>query len=172
MKRTETELRSVGAPDIFSATVHLVVRVPRISRVNRISVDTVKAHNETLARLGRVAIAKFGSPGTRARCDRLKAQIDGGLETLLILVTKQGGQFLGYRSRLTSVHLGKADEAILSSAPTYYDDLSNDAKLWFTVTVAFEPVSLEEFSLTSNGRPLLEVMRECRTASLLVEQNR
>jgi hypothetical protein len=170
MKRTEAKLQSAGAPDFFSATVHLVVRVPRISRVNRITVDTVRAHNETLVALGRVAIAKFGNPGTRARCDRLRAQIDSGLETLLILVTKRGEQFLGYKSRLTSVHYGKADNVILAGAPKYYSDLGKDAKLWFTVIAPFETINLEQFSLASNRRPLLEVMRECRTASLLVEK--
>ncbi|WLB48302.1 hypothetical protein QIH93_10080 [Bradyrhizobium ottawaense] len=87
------------------------------------------------------------------------------------MVTKQGGQFLGYKSRLTSVHYGKADDILRAGAPAYYDDLGEQAKLWFTVIEPFEPADLGQLSLASNGRPLLEVMRECRTASLLVEKN-
>jgi hypothetical protein len=102
MKQHRTALQSSGAKGDSLARVHLVVRVPLITKVNGVSLDTVKAHNESVIAQGRVSIAKFGSPGTRARCERLGSQIGNGSETFLILVTKQGDRFLGYRSRLTS----------------------------------------------------------------------
>jgi hypothetical protein len=169
MKPPQTELRPNGAAG--ESRVHLVVRVPRVTRVNGISVDTVKAHNDSLAARGSVSVAKFGNPGTSVRRDQLLTQIDNGLEAHLILVTKTGGKFCGYKSRMRAVHYGKAGNNILAGAPPYYRDLEEQAKLWFTVTDPFEPTNLDQFSLASNMRPLLEVMRECRTASLLVEQN-
>jgi hypothetical protein len=72
---------------------------------------------------------------------------------------------------LASVHYGKADQIILATAPAYYSDLGEQAKLWFTVIDPFELIDIEQLSLASTRRPLLEVMRECRTASLLVEKN-
>jgi hypothetical protein len=172
MNQRRTALQSSEAKGESLATVHLVVRVPLVTKVNGIRVDTLKAHNESVIAQGRVSIAKFGNPGTRARSDRLGSQIGNGSETLLILVTKQDNRFLGYKSRLASVCYGKADDKLLQSAPAYYKELDQlAAKLWFTVIAPFEPVDLSRFSLASNQRPLLEVMQECRTASLLVEEN-
>jgi hypothetical protein len=122
--------------------------------------------------MGRVAVGKFGSPGSRARSERLKEQIENQVETLLILVATQGiakeKRYFGFQSRLSSIHHGNPSAEILSIAPDYYTELP---RLWFTTSTPFVSCSLEAFCLSTNGRPLLDVIRECRTPSMLVEKS-
>jgi hypothetical protein len=149
--------------------VHLVLRVPLITRVQGRPINTIEAHNEIIEKMGRVSLAKFGQAGTRARSEKLKAQIERGVETLLILVVKQGARHLGYQSPLASIHYGKPDNQILSVAPPYYATLG-PAGLWFIVTSPFVTSNLDDFRLATNRRPVANVVSECRTSAMLVER--
>ncbi len=151
-------------------TVHLLLRVPLMTRVEGRAFNTIEAHNQVVEKIGRVSLAKFGSPGTLARSEELKAQIYEGIETLLILAAKRDDRFLGYQSRLTAVHYGKPDKTILGISPPYYAKLGSPADLWFTVISPFVTAALKDFRLATNRRPVLEVMSECRTSSMLVER--
>jgi hypothetical protein len=154
-----------------SVTDHFLLRVPLMTRVEGRAFNTVDAHNQVVAEKGRVAIAKFGSPGTFARSQRLKAQIDQGTATFLILVTKSGARFLGYRSQLTSIHYGKPDSKLLEFAPPYYADLVETSELWFIAASPFLATALDGFRLSTNHRPVMDVITECRTSSMLVEKD-
>jgi hypothetical protein len=152
-------------------TVHFVLRVPAITRIRGLRpLDTVEAHNEAAKKVGRVALAKFGQPGTAKRCELLTHQIKAGIETLLLLVVKRGTRFYGFQSSLTSVYYGRQNEKLLTAAPAYYRDLNDAASLWFIVDHPFEACDLKTFRLSTNGRPLLDVVSECRTSSMLVEK--
>jgi hypothetical protein len=80
--------------------VHLLLRVPLETRVQGKRINTIEAHNEIIEKIGQVALAKFGQPGTLARSEKLKAQIERKVETLLILVVKRGARHFGYQSPL------------------------------------------------------------------------
>jgi hypothetical protein len=149
--------------------VHLVVRIPLVSRVQGSSINTVEAHNEVAKKLGTVTVAKFGKPGALDLVEKLTQQMG---RTSLILVAKRDSHFLGFQSRLSSVVRGKPTAKMMSTAPTYYANIREVAGLWFTVTGPFTDCDLAVFRLSSNQRPLLDVLRECRTPSMLVERIR
>jgi hypothetical protein len=149
--------------------VHLVVRIPLVSRVHGRAINTIEAHNDVVQSMGVVAVAKFGKPGTVNLVERLKEQIG---RTHLVLVAKRDGRFLGFESPLASVHRGNPTPEIISAAPTYYAKIGEIAGLWFTVCSAFIDCDLAAFRLSSNQRPLLDVLRECRTSSMVVERAR
>jgi hypothetical protein len=150
-------------------TDHFLLRVPLVTRIERRAFNTVEAHNLVVAQKGQVAVAKFGSPGTLARSEKLKAQLKQGIATFLILVTKSANCFLGYRSQLTSIHYGKPDSKLLEFAPPYYADLPETPELWFMVASPFVRTGLEGFRLSTNRRAVMDVISECRTSCMLVE---
>jgi hypothetical protein len=154
----------------LTAGAHFVLRIPLITKVYGRSFNTVEAHNQKIHSSGRVAIAKFGDPGSRARYERIKNQIDNNVETLLILVSKQGARFLGYQSRLSSIHYGKPSAEIIALAPDYYRAEEWPGRLWFVVSSPFMSCALQGLCLSTNHRALLDVVRESRTASMLVEK--
>jgi hypothetical protein len=156
-------------PMSSTAGVHFVLRIPLVTRIHGRSFDTVEAHNQVIRLIGRVAIAKFGSPGTLGRCERIRSQIGNGIETLLILVAKQGDRFRGFQSRLSSIHYGKPSAEIVNIAPDYYAG-QEWPELWFIASTPFVSCALEGLCLLTSQRPLLDVIRECRTASMLVEK--
>jgi hypothetical protein len=151
-------------------TIHFVLRIPLITKINGRSFHTVEAHNQVIQSSGRVAMAKFGNPGTLARYEKIKNQIENDVETLLILISKQGTQFFGHQSRLSSIHYGKPSPQIAGIVPDYYRAEDWLARLWFVVSYPFMSCALEGFCLCTNHRPLLDVVRECRTSSMLVEK--
>jgi len=67
--------------------------------------------------------------------------------------------------------MGKPTQEILSAAPEYYKHLDESPQLWFLVESSFKQVDLAKFRLTTNQRPLIDVISECRTPSMLVEGN-
>ena len=102
---------------------HLVLRVPPNTRIEGGTFDTIEVHNNLIEKVGQVALAKFGKPGTLARVEKLRAQIALGIETYLILVIKRDDRFFGYHAALTALHYGKPSTKILSIAPRYYGNL-------------------------------------------------
>ena len=150
--------------------VHFALRVPLGTRVEGRTINLIEAHNEVVSKLGQVALAKFGSPGTAKRAKTLQQQIDDGINTLLVLVAKRGDRFLGYQSRLSSIIWGKPTATIKNATPSYYRYLDQTPELWFMVDTPFVQSDLTKFRLVSNHRPLLDVLGECRTSSMLIEQ--
>lgn len=148
--------------------IHFVLRIPLMTRVNGRSFSTIEAHNDVAKKNGRLAIAKFGNPGTTSRVTRLDGQIKQGIETRLILIVKQDDRFFGYESRLIAVHHGKPGD-LASFAPPYYAETGETPLLWFAVNSPFARCDLAQYRLVTNRRPLLHVISECRTATMLVE---
>src|SRR5204863_6667409 len=100
----------------------------------------------------------------RARYAKIQNQIDNGVETFLILVSKQGDQFFGFQSRLSSIHYGKPSAQIKRIAPDYYqiksiapdyDGTREWPELWFIVSSPFMSCALKGLCLLTNHRPLL-----------------
>jgi hypothetical protein len=149
--------------------LHLAVRVPLMTRVGIQSISTVLSHNEIIDRFGRFALAKFGQPGTSARAQALQRQIEQGQTTLLVLIIKRSNRFIGYQCRLVSVHRGPPTSEIKSIAPTYYRELGIEAALWLIADSPLVTCDLKKFCLSTSQRPLIEVIRECRTASMLIQ---
>jgi hypothetical protein len=104
------------------------------------------------------------------RAERLNDQIRSGRETLLLLVTKAGALFRGFQAPILSVHLGQPSTEILRIAPPYYANFHENPRLWFVVGSPFLESQLTKFRLLSNDRPLLDVVRETRTSSMLIHQ--
>jgi hypothetical protein len=152
-------------------TDHFVLRVPLITRIRGRAFNTIEAHNQVVKEMGRVAIAKFGNPGTEARVKKLNAQIEEGTETVLVLAVKRGNRFWGYQSRLVAAHYGKLEEKISKIAPSYYANFDEPASLWFVVADPFVPVPLVDFRLSTNDRRVTDVMAECRTPAMLVHKS-
>jgi hypothetical protein len=151
-----------------SETIHFVLRVPLLTRVHGRRFNTIEAHNQALTKQGRVALAKFGQAGSATRVDLIKDQIERRTGTLLILVVKDQGRFFGFSAPLASIRRGEPDPQTASVAPEYYARLEGIGSLWFTVESPFVARDISEFRLLSNGRPLVDVVRECRTSSMLV----
>jgi len=153
----------------YEGLVHLVLRISMMAQIGRRRFNVVDAHNEMVEKQGSVTIAKWGQSGTLARADRLQKQVKNGSETLLILVAKRGGQFHGFQAPLSGVHIGKPTAQIKAISPPYYEQLGEASSLWCTVSRSFVPADLQNLHLASNGRPLLDVLGECRTSSMLVK---
>jgi hypothetical protein len=154
---------------VATKDVHLVVRIPLVSKVKGRMINTIKAHNDVVDRLGLVTVAKFGKPGTAKLVERLNEKIG---RACLILVAKENGRFLGFQSRLSSMHRGSPTPEMISASPAYYGDIGETAGLWFTARDPFTECDLASLRLSSNQRPLLDVLRECRTSSMLIERTR
>src|ERR1700733_7036705 len=67
--------RVVSAVRSNEQVAHFALRVPLLTNVRGRKLDTVETHNSTAEKSGRVALAKFGQAGTRARVDQLQTQI-------------------------------------------------------------------------------------------------
>jgi hypothetical protein len=147
---------------------HFVLRVPLMTRVGGRSFSTIEAHNDVAKASGRVALAKFGNPGTASRVEKLSAQIEEGIETFLILVVKRGDKFLSYRAPMSLIHHG-APGALAALAPPYYSKIDETPRLWFVLGSPFTRSELANLRLATNKRPVVSVMSECRTATMLVE---
>jgi hypothetical protein len=150
---------------------HIAIRIPAVAKVKGGIIDALQAHNQMIEKTGRVALGKFGKTGTGLTIDKLKRQIERGDKTFLIWISKREGEFLGFRSLLTTVYGGKPTPEILEAMPPYYNDLSETPQTWYVVETPFQPVDLRLFKLASNGRSLVGVIKECRTASMLVESD-
>jgi hypothetical protein len=150
--------------------VHIVLRMAPFTRVHGRKVNVVDAHNEIIKKIGRVAFAKFGSSGTDERVSKLNAQIEEGIKTFLIIIGKQESDFVGFQGQLSSVYRGKLTAQIDQITPTYYGELDMTAGLWFILCTPLTRCNPKKFFLVTNERPLLDVVSECRTSSMLVTE--
>ena len=151
--------------------VHFALRIPLTSRVGGRSLDTVESHNEVIRRSGQVALGKFGSAGSHARQKAISEQIGEGVVTQLILVGKSDGRFIGVCAPLSAIMFGPLSAEFSVYAPDYYSRLPTRPSLWFVVRQTFQPCSLRSLQMASSQRPLLAVMKECRTSSMLVTKS-
>ena len=104
--------------------LHVALRVPRVTKIDDTSFNTVESHNAVVKKKGRVAVAKFGDPISKKGIAQLREQLSDGAKTLLVLGARSGlrtkGQYIGFQSEISSIHEGPADVSILSIIPAYY----------------------------------------------------
>jgi hypothetical protein len=157
-------------------SVHLVLRIPVTTRIAGKVVDTVSAHNETFKAFNVALFAKFGASIVAKSLDNLNRQIGNGVETRLILVSqvrrKALRSFTAHQARLASIYPKHLPSEYESFAPSYYKDVEQVPSTWFRLSCPFKPCDLQGLRLASNKRSLLEVIRECRTTAMLVEEIR
>ena len=160
---------------------HTVLRLSTKVSVRGEKVDTISAHNSIFDLAGYVAVAKFGNAWTPEKCETYCQSITKSKRPLLIIVTKVGKAFLGWSAPLESVFPAEDRKARQLVTPPYYRELANQPSLlnsalatkpsmWFVTTGKFQPCPLADFRLVSNGRHLNDVLRETRTALMLVRK--
>ena len=166
-------MRPRGVATEETSKSHLVLRIPLTTTIGRKSFNTVDAHNIVWSTKGELAVAKFGAAIGPQTLDRITQQLANDTDTYLILVAKNVvSRFLGHRARILSVHLANKSSQFERLAPPYYAELGLAPALWILVNEEFAPTDLREFRLTSSGRPLIDVLQECRTATMLVESKK
>ena len=88
----------------------------------------------------------------------------------LIVVTKSAGVFTGLSSPIEEAFTGTPKNEQRRFVPAYYSDLDIKPNTWFLLSDLFRPICLNEFILSSNARPLLDVIAETRTVAMLVQK--
>ena len=148
---------------------HLVMRIARYAETVVGKTDVIEAHNEVARREGRVSLAKFGRSVSQARLAGIRNQIENGVPAYVILVFRVAVWFTGFSARLRTI-VDDGTSPPKTSIPTYYDDLEvGDASCWFELDGPLTQTELDGLRLTTNDRPLLEVLKECRTSLLFVQ---
>jgi hypothetical protein len=153
------------------SSVHLLLRIPFLARIEGLTFDIVEAHNDVIRSMGKTSFAKFGH-NIRPTVEKIRGHISKGHNPLLVLTIKRGTNYLGYSSPITSIYDGKPRAELIAYAPSYYckiDPTFASISHWITVERPFEKFDLAGLRLASNKRPLLEVLKECRTSTMLVE---
>ena len=158
-----------GNPGIL---IHFTLRIHLRTNIKGAVRNIIELHNEVIYSKGKVAVAKFGGPVASAKIGVLRDQISSGRESLLLLVAKDTSGFVGFESRLVSVHVESPTADLSNMAPTYYSAIMQTSSLWFTITKPFVPSDLGTFRLLSNGRALPDVIAERRSPAMLVISSR
>jgi hypothetical protein len=151
-------------------SIHVAVRIPIKSRVGTMMVDVIQAHNEAAEKWGLTTFAKFGRLPSSASLKQLSSQLEEGRECYLVLVAKVDQTFVGFEAPLVSVHVGRPTSTLTTVAPRYYSQLVEEGQLWLSISRGFKDSDLSKWRLRSSKRPLLEVVRECRTSLIFVER--
>jgi hypothetical protein len=149
---------------------HLLLRIPMRTRIDGRNIETVNTHNNTVKERGAVLFAKFGASIAGDKFSVLNEQITDGRKTWLIVVSKVGNSFVAHRAHLASIHIGQPPSEYERLIPAYYRSLHNLPKVWFRLDHLFEMCELDHLRLVSSKRRVLEVIAECRTPAMLVEE--
>ena len=150
---------------------HILLRVSFKIKIAKLTLGTISAHNDVIAKKGRVAVAKFGAAIGEKTIRTIQTQIQNGSETCLVLALRRENNYIGYSSRIVSVHLGKATRDVLNISPDYYAKLGETGTVWFIVNHPFERCDLSRLYLHSNKRQVVDVLNESRTSTILVEES-
>lgn len=150
------------------STLHFALRVMRDTRINGHRIPTIESHNDAIKQHGRTVVGKIGREIGEVILGRLNRQIERGIETHLVLVTKHEGDFSGHKSRLVAAAT-TPPASFETFQPTYYSRLPERPSTWFTIDTPLTPCALDDYRLFSNLRPLLTVVSESRTVGMLLE---
>ena len=162
-----------------SLASHIVLRLSAKVSIRSEKVDTISAHNLIFDQAGHIAVGKFGKAWSAEKCSNYCRYVTKSKRLLLIIVTRSGKKLFGWSAPLEAVFLDDDKKAGHLARPRYYDELAHQPSLletamvskpsmWFVVTEKFKLCSLSNLWLTSNGRRLSSVLRETRTAMMLV----
>jgi len=98
-------------------------------------VETIPAHQEVIATMGAVWLAKAGKPMAQSKIDAINRQAEQGVETTLYLVQRVANDYELYRGTIISAarRLPKAESNLV---PAYYADshLLANAELWIKLS--------------------------------------
>lgn len=161
-------LRLITEPRAKFKMLSLILRVPeRVTLLSGRRVATFKEHNAVSLQYGKVVVGKFGlRPGPKTAAS-LQNDVAEDLKPSLYMVYKQDGQFSAYRGEIESVSYAKPMPEYDNLIPDYYSELESQPNFWITVIGGLAPSGLFGLNLASSGRPVLEVLRETRTAAML-----
>lgn len=158
---------------------HIVLRLNQKVSIRGEKVDTISAHNSIFDQASHIAVGKFGNAWSAEKCEDYCRSIKKSKRPQLIVVTRSGEKLSGWSAPLESVFTADDKRARHLAMPAYYHELAHQPSLlatalaakpsmWFVVIDKFKPCSLGNLWLASNGRRLNDVLRETRTALMLV----
>ena len=148
---------------------HIVMRLAPEVFAGGTTVDVIREHNSVAQKHGFVAVGKFGVAPTGAIAG-IDKSLKQGHAVDLYLVHKQGEAFRGFCAPLCWVGLKLLPERYRDGRPASSGEIGQVPSTWFVVDAPFTSAELVGLRLASNGRDLLTVMSECRTATMLVER--
>ena len=171
-----TEISNVKQSTFVS---HIILRLSAKVSVRGEKIDTISAHNSIFDQAGYIAVAKFGNAWSAERCEDYCQSITKLKRPLLIIVIKSDEEFAGWSAPLKSVFPADDRRSRQLVIPPYYRELANQPSLldtplatkpgmWFITTAKFKSYPLTKLRLVSNGRRVSVVLRETRTAMMLV----
>ncbi len=146
---------------------HVALRVPYPVTVGGETVDVLEEHNRIARSRGSVALGKFGRSPSFARLAPLEEQIEVGTPTSLVAIVRRDRVYKAFAAPLREVRRGGSapDKSIV---PVYYGTLEEHPSVWFVLGGPLTPTRLEDLRMTQTGRPLSDVLGECRTALMFV----
>ena len=135
---------------------------------DRIKADFYNEHLSILKSKGKVVIGKAGAGFQQSKIESLNEYIKNNGHIVLFLYSSKQKKL--YKSLI----VGISDKLPTDSSfyPKYYNELSK-IKLAFTATDISEVNMelLDNVKLASNKRNIVEVIKSCRTACMIVEHN-
>ena len=152
---------------------HLFLRIPSESRVGGKSEQVIYEHNTVFLAMNKVFFCKFGARPNEKMIERLRDQIASKMTTFVYFSVRVKKDFVGYRAEMGSIEPRAWDPNMRRFAPPYYDAINQEIYngcLWLEIRSEISRCDLMNLRLFSNKRPLLEVLHETRTASMMVEQ--
>lgn len=151
-------------------THHMVLRLAPEVWQGSGRVDVLKEHNAVVTRHGFVAVGKFGA-APKGAVSVLDELLQEGGRANLYLVHREGDFFRAVCAPLRWVGVGRLPERYRNGIPPYYGEIAVAPSTWFVVGEPFKAAGLAHLKLASNGRDLIAVLSECRTAAMLVERS-
>ena len=149
-----------------SARMHVALRIRPKVTIRWQDIDVFQEHNNIIAQEGSVALAKFAGDKKRPNMTGVLAAIEAGHTPFLYLVFKQNAEYKSVRAPVSQILFARDPHPF--QCPRYYTDLQLTPSLWFILSSPLEPSSLEGLHLLTNGRPLQQVLAECRTVMMMV----
>jgi hypothetical protein len=159
---------------------HIVLRIKPKVRIKQDELDVIEEHNRVFDKTDSVGVGKFGASWDQARCDEFTTAIASGVIKYLFLVSKTATGYLGFRAKISEVFLAKNGHGRIFAFPDYYNQLhrqpglfdsvlATKPSMWFILAERLNPHSLKNLRLCSNGRPILESLKDSRAATMLVQ---
>lgn len=135
---------------------------------DRLKADFYTEHYSILKSKGKVIIGKAGAGFQQSKIDSLNEYIKKNEYIVLFLYSSKQKKL--YKSSIVCISDKLPSDTSLY--PKYYNELSR-IKLAFTATDISEVNMelLDSVKLASNKRKIMEVIKSCRTACMIVEYN-
>jgi hypothetical protein len=159
---------------------HIVLRIKPAIKIRWEELDVVSEHNRVFDETGSVAVGKYGASWPQFKCDDINTDIEDGAMICLFIVWHTKGGYKGYRARIREVFLSGSKKN--PPFPAYYNSLGQQRRLadalltskpsmWFHLSERLKPYTLMNLRLLTNDRPLLDVLSDCRSTIMLVNDS-